>query len=185
MNASAVEPSTKDLIGASAKRLFEAHGFVGVSVRAIAADAGVDPSLVIRHFGSKEALFLEVLDFEGYVRPPLEGPIETLGVRLAEFICAREQLELRTRYTALLRASDREAVREGLRATERRMFLNDLVAVLPGPDKQARALLIGAQVGGIMQSAQAIEEEVLPVIGRERLVQLYGRAIQALVDVSD
>lgn len=183
MNQPAAEPSTKDLIGASAKRLFEAHGFVGVSVRAIAADAGVDPSLIIRHFGSKEALFLEVLGLESYVPAPLEGPIETLGERLAEFVFAREQLELRTHYTALLRASDREAVREGLRATVRRMFLNDLVNVLPGRDKYSRALLIGAQLGGVMQSAQAIEEEVVPAIGRERLVQMYGRAIQALVDL--
>lgn len=35
---------------------FAAHGVASTSVRAIAADAGVSPGLVIHHFGSKEAL---------------------------------------------------------------------------------------------------------------------------------
>ncbi|MFI5429411.1 TetR/AcrR family transcriptional regulator [Aeromicrobium sp. UC242_57] len=69
-------PHTRDLIAASAKRLFEAHGFSGTSVRAIAAEAGADPSLVIRHFGSKQALFLEVLGLDEYVRPPIDGPLD-------------------------------------------------------------------------------------------------------------
>src|SRR3954454_6560474 len=39
----------------AAIRRFGVDGF-GASVRAIAADAGVSPALVIHHFGSKEAL---------------------------------------------------------------------------------------------------------------------------------
>jgi AcrR family transcriptional regulator len=35
---------------------FAADGMAGTSVRAIAADAGVSPALVIHHFGSKDAL---------------------------------------------------------------------------------------------------------------------------------
>ncbi len=47
----------KDAIARVAGRLFAERGFTATSVRAIAAGAGVDPALVIRHFGSKEALF--------------------------------------------------------------------------------------------------------------------------------
>ncbi|MFI5429410.1 hypothetical protein [Aeromicrobium sp. UC242_57] len=96
---------------------------------------------------------------------------------------AKEHEEFRTHYATMIRASDREAIRVGLRETSRRMFLDDLVAVLPGRDRYARALLIGTQLGGLMQSAQSIEEEVIPAIGRDRLIQMYGRAIQALVDL--
>lgn len=172
----------KDLIAASAKSLFEERGFAAVTVRAIAADAGVDPSLVIRHFGSKEALFLQVLGLDEYVRPPIDGPLDELGQRLAGFVLAKEHEEFRSHFSTMMRASDREAIRDGLRETVRRMFLDDLVAVLPGQDRYVRALLIGTQLGGIMQSVQSIEEEVLPAIGRDRLVQMYGRAIQSLID---
>ena len=44
------------LIREAAMRLFAEHGFSAVSVRDIAAEAGVSPSLVIHHYGSKEQL---------------------------------------------------------------------------------------------------------------------------------
>jgi len=46
----------------AAARLFAERGPAAVSVRDIAAEAGVNHGLVHRHFGSKEALLGEVLD---------------------------------------------------------------------------------------------------------------------------
>jgi AcrR family transcriptional regulator/DNA-binding MarR family transcriptional regulator len=46
---------------AAARRLFAAHGYQGVSIRAIAAAAGVTPGLVMAYFGSKDGLFREVV----------------------------------------------------------------------------------------------------------------------------
>ncbi len=46
---------------AAAKRLFVAQGFEGVSMDAIAADAGVSKLTVYSHFGDKEALFAEAV----------------------------------------------------------------------------------------------------------------------------
>lgn len=175
--------SPRDLIADRARDLFETHGFAGTSVRQIAAGAGVDPSLVIRHFGSKEGLFLTVIGLECYVSPPLDGPLEGLGRRLAGFILAPEQLDFRIRLSVLVRASDREAVREGLRLTVRRMFVDQLVEIMPGNDREARAQLISAQLGGVVQSASTDNSELLDSVDRDRLVDLFGRAIQALVDV--
>lgn len=174
---------TKDLIAASAKVLFEEHGYVGTSVRAIAADAGIDPSLVIRHFGSKESLFLKVLGLDSYVRPPIDGPISGLGERLAAYVLAPEQREFRSHFAAMMRASDREAIRLGLRDTVRRVFLDDLADVLPGQDQMARALVIGALLGGLMQSAESLTVEALADVGRDHLVRMCGTAIQAVVDL--
>ena len=58
------QPSTSEAIRAAAFQLFGEHGFGGTSVRAIAKVAGIDPALVIRHFGSKEALFLSTVEAE-------------------------------------------------------------------------------------------------------------------------
>jgi AcrR family transcriptional regulator len=41
----------------AAKRAFARHGYAAANVRDIATDEGINASLVIRHFGSKEKLF--------------------------------------------------------------------------------------------------------------------------------
>lgn len=174
--------SPKDLIASNARVLFEAHGFAGTSVRTIAGAAGVDPSLVIRHFGSKESLFIKVIGLDGYVAPPVEGPLESLGERLVTSVLAPEHAEFRARLAAMVRASDREAIREGLRLTVRRIFIDELVAVLPGDDREARAHLISAQLGGIIQASAVIDGELRELISLERIIALYGGAIQAIVD---
>lgn len=45
----------------TARRLFSERGFENTTVRAIAADAQVDPALVIHYFGSKEDLFARAI----------------------------------------------------------------------------------------------------------------------------
>ena len=46
----------------SAERLFAEHGYAATSVRRIAEDAGVNPSLVHYYYGSKRELLFAVLD---------------------------------------------------------------------------------------------------------------------------
>ena len=41
--------------------LFAEHGVDGVSIRQIAAAAGINHALIIRYFGSKDALVAEIL----------------------------------------------------------------------------------------------------------------------------
>src|SRR5262245_26900273 len=41
----------------AARALFAERGFAGTSIRAVAADAGVDPALVHHYFGTKDGLF--------------------------------------------------------------------------------------------------------------------------------
>src|SRR3978361_1951653 len=57
--------------GESGRRILEAaraefadHGFDGATIRAIASRAGVDPSLVMQHHGSKAALFTSVIRWD-------------------------------------------------------------------------------------------------------------------------
>src|ERR1700742_4522401 len=48
----------------AARRIFATAGYEGATVRAIAADARINPSMVIRYFGSKEGLFAAVADLD-------------------------------------------------------------------------------------------------------------------------
>ncbi|WP_344939737.1 TetR/AcrR family transcriptional regulator [Actinomadura miaoliensis] len=61
----AEEPvSTRDRLLAAAERLFLAKGVDQVSVRAINAEAGLNPGAVHYHFGSREGLVLALLERE-------------------------------------------------------------------------------------------------------------------------
>ena len=58
-------PGNQDTRGAilgAARRAFADRGFAGVSVRAIAAEAGVDPALVHHYFDNKQQLFLATVE---------------------------------------------------------------------------------------------------------------------------
>ena len=54
---------TRADILAAARRRFAAEGFERTTLRAIAADVGVDAALVIRYFGSKQDLFATATEF--------------------------------------------------------------------------------------------------------------------------
>jgi AcrR family transcriptional regulator len=56
-------PAREAILGAARTR-FATDGYDRATVRAIAADAGVDPSMVMRYFGSKRQLFARTADFD-------------------------------------------------------------------------------------------------------------------------
>jgi AcrR family transcriptional regulator len=64
--------------------------YEGVGVRDIAAEAGVDPALVIRYFGSKEDLFREVAAQAFGVDEFLAGGIADFPARAVELIAGGE-----------------------------------------------------------------------------------------------
>ena len=68
---------TRAAILEAARELFATEGYERATVRDIAAKAAIDPALVIRYFGSKEALFVRAADIE------LRMPDLARGARLA------------------------------------------------------------------------------------------------------
>src|ERR1700733_3321791 len=55
--------SSRQTILDVARLAFPANGYAGTSLRGIARDAGVDPSLVVQFFGSKAGLFGAVVEW--------------------------------------------------------------------------------------------------------------------------
>jgi AcrR family transcriptional regulator len=55
---------TKAVILAAARERFGASGFQAATIRGIAADAGVDPAMVMRYYGSKDKLFAAAAEFD-------------------------------------------------------------------------------------------------------------------------
>ena len=77
---------TRQVILAAARELFAAHGVDGVSVRQIAARAGVNHALVHRYFGTKDEMVAAILLAEGermsgMGRPEAEPDVSLAALR--------------------------------------------------------------------------------------------------------
>ena len=76
---------TRREILAAARELFAAHGVDGVSVRQIAAAAGVNHALVHRYFGTKSDMVAAILLAEGEAMSAMGKPDADAGESLAAF----------------------------------------------------------------------------------------------------
>jgi AcrR family transcriptional regulator len=125
----------------AARAEFGEHGLEAATIRAIARRAGVDPSLVMQHYGSKAALFAVAIELgeaePGEVAAHLH---DVLDVRLAAL-----PPETRALVRSMLTAPEA--------ADAMRAFLNERVANLSramgGDDADLRAALIVSSILGL------------------------------------
>ena len=78
----------------AARRRFGSEGYERTTLRAVAADVGVDAALVIRYFGSKQDLFAAAADFEIDL-PDLSNvdPDDVASILLPRFFAVWEEDE--------------------------------------------------------------------------------------------
>ncbi|HEY4153733.1 MAG TPA: TetR family transcriptional regulator [Pseudolysinimonas sp.] len=171
---------TPTAIRSAAASLFAARGYAGVSVREIAKSAGVDPALVMRHFQSKEKLFLETMQLDLDHRPLIDGALDQLGERFIEFVLDSDE-NVRGIFLALLRASDGSEIGSQLREAHNAAFVAPLRARLHGDDAELRARLAAALVGGLLYSLWVVGDEQLLATDHRDLVQRYGGLLQSLI----
>ncbi|WP_197029081.1 TetR/AcrR family transcriptional regulator [Blastococcus sp. URHD0036] len=177
-------PSThvQEAIRTAAARLFGAKSYDAVSVREVAAAAGVDPSLVIRHFGSKEALFLQTMTVDEAFRGLAEGPLEDLGRLILERLLTVRGGAAISTYAALIGAIDRPEVRSYLEASADRHVVAPLAERLTGPDRELRARLVATQVNGLLFDLRGRPDTGLAGRPTAEVLAVYARALQALID---
>jgi AcrR family transcriptional regulator len=164
------EPKTRAARrAATAQRILEAaqaefgeHGLEGATVRGIAQRAGVDPSLVIQHYGTKNDLFAIAVQLP---RESTSGNVEehlfdVLDVRLNGL-----PPETRALVRSMLTAP------EATRAM--RDFLNERVAnlagAMDGEDAELRAALAVSTILGLTIARHFLELDALTDISREQI----------------
>ena len=141
---------TKAAILGAARDRFAADGYAGATIRAIAAQAGIDPSMVIRYYGTKERLFAAAADFTLDL-PDLTGsPPDEWGSLLAHHVVRRWERD--DTLVALLKAA---VTHEAAAARMRTIFAGQVgprvAAVEPDPAAAARrAGLIATQMLGLV-----------------------------------
>ncbi len=170
--------ATRTNIVAAARRRFAADGYERATIRAIAVDAGIDPSLVMRYFGNKEGLFVAAAEID--LRMPDLGkvPRRQLGAALVKHFL--QSWESDAILQALLRtAATNEPAAERMRAVWAGQPLPALAAIGLDPRTAAtRAALISSQLLGFAYSRWILKLPPLAAMRRADVVQWLGPVIQ-------
>ncbi|MCZ2816331.1 TetR/AcrR family transcriptional regulator [Modestobacter sp. VKM Ac-2984] len=169
--------AVKARIRGSARERFNRDGFEATGIRDIAADAGVNPALVIRHFRSKEHLFIETVGADASWGDVLDGPLDQIGARAVRAILDGHRHGHRA-FGAIVRASGRPDIHATLKNSITRQLSEPLEAALPGPDAALRAHLFCAQFIGLMVALSVYDDEYLQTAPAESIIARYGEALQ-------
>jgi AcrR family transcriptional regulator len=159
--------TTREAILAAAGRHFAAFGYDRASLRAIAAEAGVDQKLIAHFFGSKQRLFVAAVGLPlnpAEVLPAiLAGDPDSIGDRIAKLLVdVLEQPELHRRLTGVIRAAASEPeVARMLREFLSRELFGPAAEVLGTEDGPFRANLVGSQLVGLVMARYVVAIEPL------------------------
>ncbi|GAB1333229.1 TetR/AcrR family transcriptional regulator [Streptomyces sp. NPDC093260] len=170
--------ATRAAILAAARERFAADGYEKATIRAIARDAQIDPSMVMRYYDSKAGLFAAAVAVDpGLPAVPLE-PREQIGRTLvSHFLALWEENE---GLTALMRvgATD-EAAAERMQHVLREQLIPLARLVCPEPEQaQTRAALCAATVLGLALTRYVLRFPASAALSREEIVDWLGPTIQ-------
>ncbi|MFI7606911.1 TetR family transcriptional regulator [Micromonospora sp. NPDC049366] len=141
--------ATRAAILRAARERFAADGYDRATIRAIAADARIDPSMVMRYYGSKEGLFAAAAEFDLRLPDLADVPPQRLGQVLVRHFLDRWEGD--ETLAALLRAA---STNPGAAERIRDIFANQLTDAVArfGTDPAStarRAGLVASQTLGL------------------------------------
>jgi AcrR family transcriptional regulator len=176
--------SSREKILEVARLAFPANGYAGTSLRGIARDAGVDPSLIVQFFGSKAGLFGAVVEWPfdaSQIGTEIrEVPADQVGEHTARmFISHWDRDEHRNPIISLVHA----ALADPAAAAMLREFIT-VNLTLPivervGADRpQFRAALLASQLLGFGLSRYTLAFDALTSAPTEDLVAALGATLQ-------
>jgi AcrR family transcriptional regulator len=170
--------ATRTAILDAARERFAADGYERATIRAIARDARIDPSMVMRYYGSKEGLFAAAVALDLRL-PDLTGvPRDEVGRALVSHFLGvwAENEEL----TAVLRVgATNQAGAERMQGIFRDQLLPVARQVCPDPEQvPARAALCAAQLLGLALTRYVLRLPAARELTREELLAWLGPTVQ-------
>ncbi|GAB37756.1 MULTISPECIES: TetR/AcrR family transcriptional regulator [Gordonia] len=166
---------------ASAQEHFARSGFAGATVRAIAQDADIDPSMVIRYFGDKRGLFTAATTVDVEVPDLSVLPEEQRGRAVVEhFLRIWDDGASSDLLSVLLRSAMTDPVaRDRVVEIVEAHMLPMVTAVVSDEDEApTRTGLIAGQVLGLALSRKVLELPLTTDIPAQVLVNSVGATIQ-------
>jgi AcrR family transcriptional regulator len=181
------DSGTREAILDAARSRFADHGYSGATIRAIAADAGVDPALVHHFYGTKERLFaaamrLPVVPSEVLTAALASGtddPAIGLGEHIARTaLAAWENPAVHEAFIGLLRS----AVTSEQAAAMFREFLADailgpvaqLVSNTDSADAEYRATMVASQMLGLAMARYVLSFGPIAAATADELAATIG-----------
>ena len=179
---------TRDAILRAARAAFGADGYGATSLRGVARDAGVDPTLVIHFFGTKAGLFTAAVGWpfepeEEMRRVVADGP-GSIGTNLARmFVRHWEDERDRSPIVAVLHVATGDPAGAALmREYLVEHLLRPLIAALGADQPELRAGMIVSQLIGLGVTRYVLGYEPLVSAPVDTVVELLAGGIQRVVD---
>jgi AcrR family transcriptional regulator len=176
------------VILAAARDIFAEYGYDAASIRQIAASAGVDPALVHHYFGTKEQLFIIV------VQPPVDpatvlpqvlgGDIDGIAERMVRtFLSVWEGPDSGPAFRSLLRGavshrSRGRLMQEFFSTQIVRRVMPQLATAVDPAEVPLRASLAASQLFGLALARYILEFEPLASMSQEAVVVAVTPTIQ-------
>lgn len=179
---------TRGTILGAAREVFAERGYDGASIRQVATEAGVDPALIHHYFGTKEQLFLAV------VQPPVNpaelvpkivtGDPDRLGERLiGTFLSVFENPSTGPAFEALLRGAfanrlSSTLIREFFAVQIIRRVVRELGDLVDVAELPLRANLAASQLLGLAATRYIIKFQPIASVPREALIAAVAPTVQ-------
>ncbi|WP_030934542.1 TetR/AcrR family transcriptional regulator [Streptomyces sp. NRRL S-646] len=170
--------TTRNAILIAARERFATDGYDRATIRAIAKDAGIDPSMVMRYYGNKEGLFAAAVSIDLRMPDVTALPREQVGwVLVAHFLAMWEENEV---LTALLRVgATNRAGAERMQEIFRDQMMPVARTVCPDPEQApARAALAAAQLLGLALTRYVLRFPPTVALSREELTAWLAPTLQ-------
>lgn len=170
--------ATRGAILDAARERFAADGYERATIRAVARDANIDPSMVMRYYGSKEGLFaaavavdLKLPDLTAFAREDVGRALVT------HFLDMWEENEV---LTALLRVGvTNQAGAERMQTIFRDQLLPVARAVCPDAEQMpARAALCAGQLLGLALTRYVLRFPPAVALTRQEAVAWLAPTVQ-------
>lgn len=175
---------TREAILDAARRRFAADGYRGASIRAIAAEAAVDPALIHHYFGTKRELFTAVItlpvDTARVGERLADAPRDAIGEHAVRtFLAVWGPPEMRDRLRILLAsaATDPDVARM-ISEFVVDAVLAPLAKSLDVDRPQLRATLAASQMIGFGLAAYVVGVEPLASLTDDEVMAAYAPTIQ-------
>ena len=168
----------------TARSLFGEHGYAGTTVRAVAAEAGVDPAMVFYFFDTKQGLFAAATASMSAEVPVaidsiFEGGLDGIGERLVRTVLESHDASENPPLVLLAQAApahDDSAVL--LREFIEQEIENRLAALLDEPDASMRVGMVIVQILGLVMVRHIARVEPIASAPIDELVAQFGPVVQ-------
>lgn len=173
--------ATREALLQAAGTLFAERGFDRTTVRDIAKLAGVNQALLFRYFGSKEAVFEEVMAKGGFEQVASTEPERLLETALRSML-TRDDGNRDHSIAAYLRSSGSTGTNGEIRRQVGEEYARALATLSDAEDADLRADLVLAWLLGIGLVRDVSGKEPLASADADRVVELVLGAARSLLE---